>query len=210
MRRHAAVLALVAAFLACGPPCATANVLDQGTIGYSSSNQSLVLLSSTEYLLSDKWSMYQKTDVEGGIEFLSMLIKRDAGNMFAWSVYKFNVQDTGWANVTDIPHATRLAQRTAMRDSYYTNTPGGLLVQNSVQVFPPNIQGGIVRLSLPFYEGVEISGLDKVLFNGEGGSIPGISNAAFLNRAVNSAHMLVSTRRFQPFTRKESLCQLCV
>jgi hypothetical protein len=118
--------------------------------------------------------MYQKTDTEGGIEFLSMLIKRDVGNMFAWSVYKFNVQDTGWANVTDIPHGTQLAQRTipSMRDSYFTNTPGGLLVQNSVQVFPPNIEGGIVRLSLPFYEGVEIFGLpNRELFIGGGRSI---------------------------------------
>jgi len=157
-------------------PSPPATVLDQGTIGYSSGHQSLVLLSSTEYLLNDKWSMYQKTDTEGGIEFLSMLIKRDVGNMFAWSVYKFNVQDTGWANVTDIPHGTQLAQRAELRDSYFTNTPGGLLVQNSVQVFPPNIEGGIVRLSLPFYEGVEIFGLpNRELFIGGGGSIPGIS-----------------------------------
>jgi len=180
MRRRAAVLALVAAFLACGPPCATANVLDQGTIGYSSGDQSMVLLSSTEYLLSDKWSMYQKTDVEGGIEFLSMLIKRDAGNTFAWSVYKFNVQDTGWANVTDIPHGTQLAQLTTLRDSYFTNTPGGLLVQNSVQVFPPNIEGGTVRLLVPFYEGVEIFGLpNRELFIGGGEHTRNIKRSFF-------------------------------
>ena len=123
--------------------------------------------------------MYERTETVDGVELYNVMIKRNSAfGSFAWSVYQYDVEETGIRNISALPTGYNLQQSAKARKSYYTNTDAGLRVQRFM-VFPTDLEGNGVSVtsSEPFYEKVTIVGLPYALFNGEWDRVGGPASA---------------------------------